>query len=64
MLANGRKLDITTYQGRLVFADISGDYLDPFNYDVYNGPGKARDIITEIKKEELMFMILQFYKSR
>jgi hypothetical protein len=53
-------IDLTSYYGRLLFIDISGDWFDPFNYDIYNGDGTAKLIIDSIKKEELAKCVLRY----
>lgn len=61
MIENSRDLDITTYYGKLLFIDISGDYMDPFTYNLYNGRGTAEEIIKKIKIEEMNRSVLKFY---
>ena len=31
MLADSRDIDLTTYYGRMLYIDITGDYVDTFN---------------------------------
>lgn len=52
---------ITTYYGRLIFADISGDYLNTFDYNLYNGVNSAQKIIKSLKIEELKRSVLKYY---
>jgi len=61
MIQDNRDIELTTYYGRLVFVDISGDYLDAFTYNLYNGRGTAERIITNLKIEELMRSIVKYY---
>lgn len=61
MLQDKRKLELTTYYGRVLFLDISGDYLDTFTYNIYNGDNAAEDIIRLIKIEELSKVILNYH---
>jgi hypothetical protein len=61
MIHNKRELDLTTYYGRLLFIDISGDYVDVFTYNLYNGNCKVESIINELKIEELGRSIVKYY---
>jgi hypothetical protein len=62
MLANNRDIDLTTYYGRMLFIDITGDYVDTFNYDLYNGLNKAKKIIDLLKEKELRHTLYTYYK--
>jgi len=61
MIADKRNIDLTTYYGRLLFIDITGDHLDAFTYDMYNGRGKAKGITDKLKLEQLQRTICKFY---
>jgi hypothetical protein len=63
MIMNNRALDLTTYYGRLVFSDLSGDYYDYFTYELYNGSGSARYIVQQLKMDEMKKAILRYYVS-
>ena len=45
MIQDNRPLELTTYYGRLIFVNISSDYLDTFTYNMYNGDDMAERII-------------------
>lgn len=60
---NRDQLELTTYYGRLIYADLSKDFLDPSWYNYYNGRGKAQRIIRRLKLEELKKTILKYYVS-
>ena len=62
MISNDRKIDITTYYGRMLYIDISNDYTDVFMYEIYNGQGSAENVIRQLKKQELEKAICTFYK--
>lgn len=61
MLQDSRKLELTTYYGRILFIDITGDYLDTFTYNIYNGDNTAENIIRLIKLEEMSKIILNYH---
>jgi hypothetical protein len=61
MIRDQRKIDLTTYYSRLLYVDLTGDYLDPFLYDAYNGQGLAETVITNLKKNELERTILKYH---
>jgi hypothetical protein len=62
MIMNGRDIDLTTYHGKLLYINITPDVIDVFNYDMYNGRGKAKLIINKLKKDELEKSIVAYYK--
>lgn len=62
MIANDREIFVTTYYDRSLYVDITGDYLDEFNYDIYNGRGLAEKIINQLKQQELDAVLLTFEK--
>ncbi len=62
MIADGRAIDLTTYYGRMLFVDITGDYLDAFSYDLYNGKNSAKKIIDFLKEQELRRTVCNYYK--
>ncbi len=62
MINNDRDIDLTTYHGRMLFIDITNDYIDTFNYDLYNGRGSAKKIIDILKEEELKRTICTYFK--
>jgi hypothetical protein len=57
------KLIFTVYYGRLLHVDITGDYLDTYEYNKYNGKGNAECIINSLKKDELFLTACKYYKS-
>jgi hypothetical protein len=61
MIANERPLYLTTYYGKLLYIDITGDYLDPFTYNMYNGSYKAEKMINALKQDELEATVLRYY---
>lgn len=61
MTMDNRKIALTTYYGRLLFVDITGDYLDVFTYDMYNGRNMAKKITNKLKLEELKNTMCKFY---
>lgn len=61
MINNNRKIEITTYYGRMLFSDISGDFFDSYAYDLYNGRNKAKKIINELKQDELQKLVLKYH---
>jgi len=62
MIANNREIYLTTYYGRMLFIDITGDYVETFNYDLYNGRNSAKKIIDSLKEEELKKTMCNYYK--
>ena len=62
MLRNNRGIELTTYNGRLIFSDITEDYFDPFTYNMYNGKKMAEKIINNLKTEELKRTVLNHFK--
>ena len=54
MLKDGTSIELTTYRGRTMYIDISGDYFDSFSYDMWNGTGSAKKIVDSLKISELM----------
>lgn len=62
MINDGRNLDLTTYYGKMLYIDITNDYVDVFMYEVYNGNGSAKKIIKQLKEQELRKAICTFYK--
>lgn len=61
MLMDQRPIALTTYYGRLLFVDITNDYLDVFTYDMYNGSGMAKKITNKLKLEELLRSMCKYY---
>jgi hypothetical protein len=64
MIANNRRIDLTTYHGKQLFIDITDDFVDCFDYDLYNGHGVAEKIIIDLKKEELAVSICTYVKFK
>ena len=62
MINNNRKIDITTYYGRMLYIDITDDYTDVYMYEIYNGEDSAKKIIKLLKEQELRKSICTFYK--
>ncbi len=46
---NGPVFDV--FKGRPLFVDLSGNAFDPAKYDIYNGQGKARQIVAAIREQ-------------
>ncbi len=63
MIKNNRPLYLTTYYGKLLYIDISNDYLDDETYNMYNGAKKAEKIINDLKQDELEESLLRYYVS-
>jgi hypothetical protein len=61
MIQEKRDLELTTYYGKLIFVDITGDYLDPYIYNLYNGKNTAERVVKELKKQELERTILRYF---
>jgi hypothetical protein len=61
MIQDNREVELTTYYGRLIFLDITGDYLSTYSYDIHNGKGVATAIIRNLKITELNRSILKYY---
>jgi len=61
MICNNRNIELTTYYGKTLYIDITGDYVDVFAYNLYNGKCQANKIINEIKICELKKTILKYY---
>lgn len=61
MIDNGDRLDINEYYGRMLYIDITGDYMDKLLYDIYNGHGTAKKIIDQLKLDELCTSITKYY---
>lgn len=62
MIVNERRLDLSTYYGRMLYVDLTDDTFDSDTYDLYNGRGKASKIVRELKKIELKKTVLCYYK--
>ena len=61
MIANHDLLDINEYYGRMLYVDITGDYLDNLLYDIYNGHGVSKKIIDSLKMDELRRTVTKYY---
>jgi hypothetical protein len=61
MIENGRNIELNTYYGKLLFVNITGDYLDTFTYNIYNGCSAAEHISTDLKIEELSRCVLKYH---
>jgi len=59
MKRNGDRIYMTSYHGRMIFSDLTSDYFDEFNYDMYNGKGLARRIVERLQDEEIKKAMLQ-----
>jgi len=62
MIINNRAINLTTYYGRILYINITDDYVDVFKYNLCNGNGLAEKIISQLKKEEMQSTICTFYK--
>ena len=60
MIGNNDLLSVCTFYGKLLYVDITGDYLDPFNYNAHNGKFLAEEIILHLKKRLLKECLLKF----
>jgi hypothetical protein len=63
MIKNNRHINLTTYYGRSLYIDITGDFIDTSEYEAYNriSEEKIISIINKLKIEELRNVILKFY---
>lgn len=61
MIHNNRTINISTYYGKQIFIDITGDYLNTLEYNLYNGRNLAEYIIDNLKKEEMQRSVLKYY---
>ena len=61
MINNERKIDVTTYYGRMLYIDITDDYADVLTYESYNGQGSAEKIINKLKIQELQKSICRYF---
>lgn len=59
MIENNRPIHLTTYQGKLIYCDLSDDDFDPYEYNAYNGAGLAEKIINYLQTKELRRIILR-----
>ncbi len=62
MIVNNRNIDLTTYYGRMLYIDITNDYVDVLNYDIYNGFGAAKKVIDRLKEQELKKTVCVYFK--
>jgi hypothetical protein len=60
MIANNNLLSVCTFYGKTIYADITDDYLDQTDYDIYNGKGLAKTIINNIKKKLLNRCLIKY----
>lgn len=61
MIKNNRRLELAGYYGKNLNIDISGDYLDLYEYELSNGSGIIRKVIRKLKKKEMKKTITKFY---
>ena len=61
MILNKRELSLTTYYGKLLYIDITNDYLDTSIYNMYNGDKLAELVICALKLDEMQKTILRYY---
>ncbi len=61
MILNNRDLCVTTYYGKMLFIDVSKDYVDTNLYNLYNGKNKAELIIRNLKLKELEKTLIKYY---
>ena len=63
MLKNNRELNLTTYYGRMLYIDITGDFMDTIDYEAFNRlpEEKIIAIVNKLKFEELHNAICKFY---
>lgn len=62
MIANNRDVELTNYYGRMLFINITKDYIETTNYDLYNGRHSAKKIIDALKAQELNGLLCTYYK--
>lgn len=62
MLSDKRDIELTAYYGRMLFVNITGDYMDTTEYDLYNGKYAAKKIIDDLKEGELYNTLCTYYK--
>lgn len=55
-------LDLTVYYGRLLFVDLSSDFVNTELYNLYNGRNLADKIIDKLAYKEMLKTILVYYK--
>lgn len=61
MITVGRNIHLTIYYGKLLFIDITKDYIDVSKYNFYNGKGLAKKIIDLLKVREMQKIICKYY---
>ena len=64
MMEHGNDIKVTTYYGRLLFIDISDDYIDPFPCDLYNGFGYTQHAVNMVKLEELRKIVINYHLEK
>lgn len=62
MLHNDRDLILTTYYGKLLFIDITGNICDVLMYNLYNGRRSAENVIHKLKTDLLKNISMRYYK--
>ena len=53
MIANNDLLTVCTFYGRPLYVDITDEFLDPYNYDTYNGRDATQKVVNRLKKDIL-----------
>ena len=61
MIINKRDLSLTTYYGKLLYIDLSEDWLDTSIYNLYNGQRLAELVISTLQLEEMQRTVLRYY---
>lgn len=62
MIVNNRNIDLMVYYSRMIYLDISKDYVNNIEYDARNGIGLLAKVTNKLKKKELKKCLLNFYK--
>ena len=66
MLKTNRRINLTTYYGKLLFVDITDSMFDATDYEIYNRLDEKKIIrmIDKLKSDALRKLILKFYIFR
>jgi hypothetical protein len=66
MLKTNRRINLTTYYGKLLFVDITDTMFDTTDYEIYNRLTEKNIvcIINKLKSDALRKLILKFYIFR
>lgn len=61
MIANNDLISVCTFYGRMIYVDITDDYLDSYNYDMHNGKNAAKKIVDKLKLDQLSQCVIRYY---